>query len=238
MTYKLDYEVVVLKLSGNLFFSDEFDNIVSLLKEVTKRQRKLRLVIVAGGGSIARQYIEIARKAGADQASLDELGIEASRLNALILIKALGRSAASSVPTSLSSLVEKFEIAHRDKSIVVVGGLQPGQSTNGVGALIAEKLRAKTFVNATDVDGVYTKDPRKYKRARLLTRVTPQDLERILSNESVVAGGYDLMDPIALKLIKRSKINVRITKCDSATLRRLFEENENVGTQVIFRNQK
>ena len=238
MICKSDYEVVVLKLSGRLFFSDEFDKIVFLLKEITKCQRKLRFVVVAGGGSIARQYIEIAREAGADQASLDELGIAASRLNALVLAKALGRSAANFVPSTLSSLVETFEITYRDKPIVVVGGLQPGQSTNGVGALISEKLQARIFVNATDVDGVYTKDPRIHKSARLLSQVTPEELERILSNESMTAGGYDLMDPIALKLIKRSKIDVRITKCDSATLRRLFEENQNVGTQIVFKNRK
>jgi uridylate kinase len=236
MKYKLDYEVIVLKLSGRLFFSEEFDKIVSLLKEFTKLQPNLRIVIVAGGGKVARQYIEIAREVGADQASLDELGIEASRLNALVLVKALGKSAAGLVPRTLESLVETFEITQRDRPIVVVGGLQPGQSTNGVGALISEKLRAKAFVNATDVEGVYTSDPRKNKTAELLSEVTPEVLEEILSNESIAAGGYDLMDPIALKLIKRSSIDTRIIKCDSATLRDFFENKENVGTRIVFKN--
>lgn len=236
MKYVLGYDVIVLKLSGRLFFSNEFDKIVSLLKEVSKEQPNLRLVVVSGGGKIARKYIEIAREIGSDQASLDALGIEASRLNALVLIKAFGRIAASTVPRTLDSLVEAFEITYRDRPIVVIGGLQPGQSTNGVGALISEKLRAKIFVNATDVDGVYTSDPRKTKKAKLLSEVTPEELEAILVNESIAPGGYDLMDPIALKLIKRSKIDTRILKCDSVTLRRFFENNEKIGTRIVFRN--
>ena len=236
MKNTLDYEVIVLKLSGGLFFSGEFDKIVSFLKNITRKQTNLRIVVVAGGGKIAREYIEIARRAGVDQASLDELGIEASRLNALVLIKALGRIAVSDVPTTLGSLVETFEITQRGKSILVVGGLQPGQSTNGVGALISEKLRAKLFVNATDVKGVFTEDPRKNRNAKLLSKVTPEQLEEILRNESVVAGGYDLMDPIALKLIKRSKIDTRIVKCDADTLRDLLEHKKNVGTRVVFKN--
>ena len=234
MMYKLDYEVVVLKLSGRLFFSNEFDKIASLLKEITEKNPKLRIVVIAGGGKIARQYIEIAREVGADQASLDELGIEASRLNALVLVKALGRVAASIIPKTLDTLVETFEITHRDRPIVVVGGLQPGQSTNGVGALVSEKLHAKTFLNATDVKGVYTSDPRKNKKAKLILEVTTVELGAILGNESVAAGGYDLMDPVALKLIERSKIDTRIVKCDSATLRKFFEKNENVGTRIVF----
>lgn len=236
MKFKLEYEVVVLKSSGGLFFSREFERIVSLLKEITKRKHKLRIVVVAGGGKLARSYIEVAHEIGADQTTLDELGIEASRLNALALVKALGRSAASAVPSTLSSLVELFEITQRDRPIVVIGGLQPGQSTNGVGALVSEKLGAKTFVNATDVEGVYTRDPRKDKTAKLISKITPEELEEILGNESVAAGGYDLMDPVALKLIKRSKIDTRIVRCDSETLRAFFESNKNVGTRIVFKN--
>lgn len=236
MKYEPDYEIVVLKLSGSLFFSEEFDKIVSFLKRITKSQPKLRIVVVTGGGKIARQYIEIARAAGADQASLDELGIEASRLNALVLVKALGKLTAPSVPNTLGSLVETFEVTHRDRPIVVVGGLQPGQSTNGVGALISEKLRAKKFVNATDVEGVYTKDPRKNRDATLLSRVTPDELEIILGNESIAAGSYDLMDPIALKLIKRSKIDTWIVKCDLKTLNNFFQNKKTVGTHIVFEN--
>ena len=50
--------------------------------------------------------------------------------------------------------------------IVVTGGLHPGQSTNGTAALIAEKVKATEFLNATDVDGIYDSDPNKNKKAK------------------------------------------------------------------------
>jgi len=50
--------------------------------------------------------------------------------------------------------------------LLSTGGLHPGQSTNGTAALIAEKVHAEQFLNATDVDGVYDRDPNKFKKAK------------------------------------------------------------------------
>jgi uridylate kinase len=227
-------KLIVLKLSGSLFFSQEFDQIVRSLKEVLRQKKNLRIVLVAGGGQTARDYIGVASKLGADQSSLDELGIKVSQLNALVLSKALGNLAANFVPATLEQLVETFEIASSKKQVIVLGGLHPGQSTNAVGALVCEKLGADLFLNATDVDGVYSKDPRKFTDARRLSGVTPRQLTKILSSESMKAGGYDLMDPIALKLIERSKISTRIIKCDSRTIRETLMGRWNVGTKIIL----
>ena len=129
-----------MKLSGSLFFSKEFDRIVTALRNVLRKKKNLRLVLVAGGGQTARDYIGVASKLGADQSSLDELGIQVSRLNALVLSKAFGNLAAGFVPTTLEDLVEAFEVTSVRKRVVVLGGLHPGQSTNAVGALACEKL--------------------------------------------------------------------------------------------------
>ena len=119
----------------------------------------------------------------------------------MVLISALGNFAHVSVPTSLAEVVEALEA--RKNRVVVVGGLHPGQSTNAVAALVAEKVGAEMFINATDTDGVYTEDPRRSENAELLPKVTTKELAKILANESIRAGGYDLMDPVALKLVER-----------------------------------
>jgi len=100
------------------------------------------------------------------------------------------------------------EVKHAVDSglIVVAGGLHPGQSTNGTAALIAEKVRAVEFLNATDVDGVYDSDPSKNKKANKFAQINIKDLRTILVREDSMAGGYDLMDIDALKVIERSKI--------------------------------
>ena len=98
--------------------------------------------------------------------------------------------------------------------IVVTGGLHPGQSTNGTAALIAEKINAAEFLNATDVDGIYDSDPNKNKKAKQFKRIELKDLRSLLVHEDSMAGGYDLMDIVALKLIERAKIKTRIIKSD------------------------
>ena len=189
---------------------------------------------MTGGGKTAREYIDTAVRLGTDQSSLDELGIEVSRLNARVLIKALGSLAVDSVPATLGELVEALEVSSRGKRALVMGGLHPGQSTNAVGALVSEKLGAKMFLNATDVDGVYTKDPRKFNDAKRLSKVTAKQLGKILNTETMRAGGYDLMDPVALKLIERSKIKTRIIKCSAPTITSILMRRKNVGTAISF----
>ena len=109
---------------------------------MVKISKTYQPIIVAGGGKIARHYISHARSSGADESTLDELGIEISRLNAKLLIYALKGKAYSHPPITLK------EAQHAVDSglIVVAGGLHPGQSTNGTAALIAEKTKAVQFI--------------------------------------------------------------------------------------------
>ena len=223
---------VVVKLSGSLFFARDFAEIVGTLRRIVESRKYLRLVLVAGGGKTSREYIEAASKFGADQASLDEIGIHISRANAMVLICALGEVAHSRVPSNLQEVMQALEIPRN--RIVVVGGFHPGQSTNAVAALIAEKTRASRFINATDTDAVYTEDPNEHKNAKPLTSVTIKELSEILGRESMRAGGYDLMDPVALKLIERSRTPTLITKCTPKILEDSILFGKSPGTVVSF----
>lgn len=223
-------QVIVLKLSGSLFFSEDFAAMVDSMKNALKKQSDQRVVLVAGGGRKAREYIQVASEMGADQATLDEIGIMASRINALVLASSLGEYSEPKIPETLEQLVEAFR---GPAQVIVIGGLHPGQSTNAVGALVAEKMRAKRFVNATDVDGVYTKDPKKFKKdAKLLDRLTPKELEKIIGEESMKAGYYDLMDPVALKLLERSKIDTWIVKCEPRIVEMAILGKRLGGTEI------
>lgn len=231
-------KLVTVKLSGSLFSSPDFGRMTRTIQNIVTKDKDLYLVLVAGGGATARKYIEAGHRLELDQATLDVLGIESSRLNARLLIEGFAQVASDKIPTNLSQAVEEMELirssSSKKKKILVCGGLQPGQSTNAVGAIIAEATRAKEFVNATDVDGVYDKDPRKFFDAVRLHKVTVGDLYRILGNESVEAGTYDLMDPVALRLISRSKIPTRIVKCESEVLENVLTGGKELGTEIAF----
>jgi uridylate kinase len=220
---------IVIKLSGRIFGMDNAKTLKDYASFLVKISKTYQPIVIAGGGNIARHYITNARSSGADESTLDELGIEISRLNAKLLIYALKNKAYSHPPTTLQEVRHAVD----DGLIVVTGGLHPGQSTNGTAALIAEKINAEQFLNATDVDGVYDMDPNKFKNAKKFKRIELKNLRNMLVHEDSLAGGYDLMDIVALKIIERSKIKTRIIKADIKTLEKAIK-GVDVGTQIVL----
>ena len=221
---------VVIKIGGHVFASELNSNLV---KEYSKLLKKLRrnghkISVVVGGGEEARKYIRVARVVGGSEFVCDLLGIEVSRLNARILIAGLGEEAYPEPPRSLEDLRKAFET---DK-IVVSGGFQPGQSTNAVGILVAEAIGADLFINATDVDGVYTSDPKENPNARKLDVIDTDELLTLTSNERLEAGSYALFDLVAIKIVERSGIQTRIVDGRKAVNIERAIRGEAVGTLI------
>ena len=220
---------IVIKLSGSIFSQDtNHDSIKDYAQMLIDISNNIQPIVIAGGGKIARHYIDLARSLGSDEANLDIIGIEVSRLNAKLLIAALGDQAYSQVPKNL----EEVAIAVASGKIVIAGGLHPGQSTNATSALIAETSRASGFVNSTDVDGIYDSDPNVNPNARLFKEITVNECMEILRSERTVAGTYDLMDIIALKVIERSKIPTRVIRSDVGNIRDAID-GKDIGTKII-----
>ena len=220
---------IVIKLSGSIFNQDtNHDSIKDYAQMLIDISNKVQLIVITGGGKIARHYIDLARSLGSDEANLDIIGIEVSRLNAKLLIAALGDQAYSQVPKNL----EEVAIAVASGKIVIAGGLHPGQSTNATSALIAETSKASGFVNSTDVDGIYDSDPNVNPNARLFKEITVNECMEILRAERTMAGTYDLMDIIALKEIERSKIPTRVIRSDVGNIRDAID-GKDIGTKII-----
>jgi len=223
---------VVIKLSGRVFGDDaayELKEYARMLLDLVDQQ--VQPVVVAGGGKVARHYIGIARTFGSDEASLDIMGIEVSRLNAKLLIAALGDHAYPVVPIDLEQVAKAVAEADGGK-ILVTGGLHPGQSTNATAALIAEKVKAKIFLNATDVNGIYDSDPNANKDAKMFTEITVKECIDLLSSENSAAGAYDLMDIVALKVIERSKIPTVVLRSEPTTIKNAIA-GKSTGTRIM-----
>jgi len=199
---------IAIKIGGHVFpFRLDLKRI-SEYAEVFKRLRSdgHRLIVITGGGEEARKYIDAARKLGGSELVCDLIGIQVSRLNARLLISRLGIDAYPEPPTNVEELRKAFET----EKIVILGGLQPGQSTNAVAALSAESIDAALLINATDVDGVYTADPQKDANAKKLDKINADDLLKKIMSKELWAGTYELFDPVAIKIVKRSRILTRI----------------------------
>ncbi len=193
----------VLKISGKLVSPDRIDYIKNLSDTLTRIYNDgYRFAIVVGGGSTARSYISAGRKLGASESLLDILGIESARLNAMLLVAALGENAYQRIPRSLDEFID----AWTSGKIVVCGGLQPGQSTNAVSAIIAETIGARLIINASTIDAVYTGDPKKDPNAKALDKISISQLYELLGEKSQAAGSYELFDHVSLSIMKRSHL--------------------------------
>jgi len=222
----------VVKLGGALFRREPN---VTALRDMGKVlgvfvEEGNQLVVVAGGGENARMYIATARKLGGDESTCDLLGIQLTRANAELLRLAIGLTASSKIPTTLSDLPH---LAGSGKA-VVMGGLQPGQSTNAVAALAAEITRAEILVNGTDVDGVYTEDPKKYPKAKLIRFVHVDKLLTWAMGGEVFAGRYELLDPLAIKIMQRAKIPTRFVSLGEPGNILAALQGKDIGTRVVY----
>ena len=188
------------------------------------------LGVVVGGGGVARDYIGAARELGADEIQLDQLGIAVTRLNARLLIAALGETAAVRPGHDYETAVE----AVRRGEVAVMGGAVPGQTTDAVAAALAESLAADLLVFATSVDGVYSADPNTDDDAERFTELTAAELVEVISGIEMSAGSSAPVDLLGAKLIERS--GMRTIVLDGAEPSRVVDavlRGDHAGTDVL-----
>lgn len=202
---------VVVKISGSLFDRPPSPKKIRDTANVFKAassEMGIQFIVITGGGILAREYISAGRALEMDESALDQVGIEATRMNARLFLAALYPDVYPLIPTTLDEVIAAVEL----RKHVVCGGLQPGHSTNAVAALIAERMRADLLLNATDVDGVYTRDPKKGGESQKLAVITTSQLRKLLDEGKMIAGSYELLDLVALKIIERARLPTRIIK--------------------------
>lgn len=195
------YKRVVLKLSGEaLRESGSEDNISPEIVERIAEQIKaahqtgLEIAIVVGGGNFWRGASAAGR--GMDRATADYVGMLATVMNALALHSMLE---AVGVPSRVQSAIEMKNVAenfvrrvairHLEKGRVVIFGAGTGNpffTTDTTAALRASEICADVILKATNVDGVYNKDPRKHEDAVRYESVTYK--EAIAQNLKVMDG--------------------------------------------------
>ncbi len=220
---------VVLKLTGKVFEPGNERVLLEITEILKEKASTDRLVVITGGGKTARKYVELGKELGVSNAWLDLLGMEASRLNALLLAALLGELAYTPIPRSVDEVLQGLSTG----KVVILGGLQPGQSTNAVSAMIAELVRADLLINATNVDGVYDKDPSRYPDAKPLKEVSIQQLAEMLRSQDFSPGHYELLDTVALKVVARSKIRlVFVNAFKPETIRLAWGLRQEAGTWV------
>lgn len=219
-------DTVVVSIGGSILIQDKDD--IGFFKKLAKalldKSANHKLYVVTGGGKMAREYIHIGRELGASETYLDEIGIDITRLNARLLITALGEKAYH-MP---ARIIEEALQAGRTNQIVVMGGLHPGFTTDAVSAMMAERVDAKWLVNATSVPGVFSADPRMNPDAKMIEKMTYDELITIVDKGERAAGPHIVFDPLAARIVKRS--HIRTIVCDGRNLQALMSAIDGDGS--------
>ncbi|WP_049921986.1 UMP kinase [Halopiger djelfimassiliensis] len=189
-----------------------------------------RVGTVVGGGGVAREYISAARDLGANEIELDQLGIDVTRLNARLLIAALSED-------SVTAPAEDYEGAGealRRGGLSIMGGVAPAQTTDAVGAALAEYVDADLLVYATSVPGVYSDDPNEDADATKYETLSATELVDVIAGLEMNAGASAPVDLLAAKIIQRSGMRtIVLDGTDPDRIARAVRFGDHDGTDVI-----
>jgi len=223
---------VVLSVGGSLLNPGKPD--VAFIKELASLLKKLKpryqLAVVCGGGVPAREQAAHIRKLGGSEFLADEAAILSTRMNALLLLAALGEDAHPILAESFSDALNAVSSGR----IVLMGGTIPGITTDTDAALLAEGMGARRIVNLSNVDGIYTGDPKRDRGARKLREMGFSQLTQLASErDERRAGTRFIFDVIACKLISRSQIETHFVHGkEMGDVQRAIEGKEHSGTIV------
>ncbi len=229
---------IVIKFGGSLLFSEggtiNYEKLTEFCDLIKNDKNYDSIVIVCGGGTIARQYIKAIREFTENDILCDMIGIDISRINSRLIVANMKKFAYPQVPESF----EELSKAIITSKIVVMGGLQPGQSTTSVAIQVAEFLKAERLITLTDVDGIYDKDPKVFDDAKLLRELNYNSLQKIIleisGDKQAAAGEYRIFDAVSLQILKRSNIVVSVISGSNLDQFKKLWNNEkaNVGTTI------
>lgn len=188
--------------------------------------------LVTGGGRTARDYAWAVRLLGGSKTLQDQAGILATRMNAWLLISALK----SAYPEPLDDIWRAS--AYVGRWVPVVHGSTPGVTSDYTAALLAEAMGA-VFINITNVDGVYDKNPFSDPDARRIERMTHREFVSLVEKvDSRDPGAHTPVDVAAAKILQRSGVKTYVVGKDLRNLRRLLEGKSFRGTTIVPDQQR
>jgi len=197
---------IVIRIGGSVIASPINPEIITRYANIIKtiKQNGHEIVIVTGGGQLAREFIVIAKNLGLEMNAQDEVAISVSRLFAQLFLKKLNIQTCDKVATTLEEAAECLKTG----KIAVMGGLRPGITTDTVAALVAERVNADLLLKGTDQDGIYDKDPKKHTDAKKLDHLNFDELQNVFAETAHKAGIHQIIDPEAVKVLKRKRVKL------------------------------
>lgn len=207
----------VFALGGSVIrqYMSELENLASAL------EKDEQVIIVCGAGHLKRHQDAV--RGSANKAETDLVGIAATRLNAKTL-QTLLEDTHPSIPETIE---EVRQLASKDEDIVM-GGLNPGFSTDAVAAVVAELLDADLQI-ITDIDGIYSEDPSENSEAEKFDEISTGRLLEMTEGKNE-PGVYSIVDETAVQVVERSNIKAKLLE---GTLENIQNLKGAEGTDIV-----
>lgn len=197
---------IVISLGGSVLTkeltTEHFKKYVGIVRRLAEKHR---IIVVIGGGKVCREYQKIGKEIGAGVKERDFIGIVATHLNASTFASGLGNNGYLVKWKSLKDTVEEIK-KNFGRKIVVCGGYDVGTSSDCDAAYFAKLVKADLLINASNVSGVYSEDPKVNPNAEKFDRLSHEEFLKIIQKNAQIPGEYRLFDLKAAKLVKKFKI--------------------------------
>lgn len=226
-------ETIVMSVGGSLIVPDQIDtHFLSSLKELIEVQTSTygrRFIIITGGGKIARRYADAAKQVSElDNEDLDWLGIHATRLNGHLL-RTIFKDIA--YPVMITNPDDILDIPS-SAQLIVASGYRPGASTDLRAIQIAHRVHAKKVINLSNIEYVYTADPKTNPDATKIEDITWEEFRKLIP-EKWDPGLSSPFDPIAAKEAQEKDIEVACISGENLdSLRNYLDGEIFVGTKI------
>lgn len=223
---------IVISLGGSLIYPKEQDTeyvqrFVDLIKSKLDTG-EFKFAVITGGGCLARKMQEELKSAHADVITkeLDNVGIAATRANAVYVRNVFGGIAEADI------FLDPTNLALTGKPVLVGGGWKPGHSSDGSAVGLAETLGAKCVINLSNIDYVYTADPRTNPDAEKIEKSNWIDFRKLLPEEWH-PGSSAPFDPVAAQMAEELGLEVVIMNGKNLeNLERYIDGKEFIGTVI------
>ncbi|MCY3410074.1 MAG: hypothetical protein INQ03_00425 [Candidatus Heimdallarchaeota archaeon] len=200
---------ITIKFGGSVLYNSNKEIDVELIKKYGEIISKLnsqgiKVSLVVGGGITTRNFVKQLKSDISNKAKLDHISIRITQLHVEIVRMILEDVTEKMDFTSYNDLISYSW----EYKVPVIGGLYPGQSTNGTAAMVSEVLESDLLVNCFGYDHIASKDPTEFDDGEKLAALTYDQLSKFIEDQLQEPGHYELFDKIALNTVKRSEIPV------------------------------
>ena len=226
--------VTVISLGGSIVAPDGVDtdflkNFVNLIQSFIKNDSERRFIFVVGGGGPARRYQNACREINANikDEEADWIGIMATRLNAQLIKAVMGELCNQEVVTN------PMEVAPLTGRVMVAAGWKPGFSTDYDAVLLAERFKADAVLNLSNIEKVYTADPKVDSNAKPIDKISWAEFREMIGDDWV-PGKNVPFDPVASRHAEKIGLKVICASGkDLENLKKILSGEDFTGTTIF-----